>query len=620
MVYTFGQRVLVALFKAVNAIIAWHKLPPLIGALNLLALRDELREKNLYDTYPTEDFQGTTKSDPIVDTKFICARNSDGLHNDLERPKMGCAAMRFGRNVPRQYTAPPSDHDLMTPDPRLVSAKLLQRTEFKPATIVNLLAAAWIQFQVHDWAQHTNSKTKFHHIPLKADDPWPENPMKVAKTVQDEPLDEEDQKYPAYKNENTHWWDASQIYGSTEEATRKLRGKHQDGTLDVDRIEGEHFLPRGHDGIPKTGFKENWWLGLELLHTLFALEHNAICSMLKTKNPSWSGDEIFDVARLINCALMAKIHTIEWTPAILPHPTLDIGMNANWSGLLGPSWSKLFSNFGKSEAFTGIPESGADSGKTPYCLTEEFVSVYRLHSLIPDDVAFFKLRTGEHTSNIPIQDIAFENARSVFEGPQNLNFADAFYSFGINFPGAITAHNMPSFLRDLKKPDGEHLDMGCVDVLRDRERGVPRYCQFRRLFHMPVPKSFSALTGGNATLATELSQVYDGDIEKVDLLIGCLCEPLPKGFGFSDTAFRVFILMASRRLKSDRFIASDFKHEIYTKEGIDWVQDNDMRDVLVRHFPDLRAPLKDVKNAFAPWGKVGRTEEYRGVQITAPEK
>lgn len=36
-----------------------------------------------------------------------------------------------------------------------------------------------------------------------------------------------------------------------------------------------------------------------------------------------------------------------------------------------------------------------------------------------------------------------------------------------------------------------------------------------------------------------------------------LAEPLPPGFGFSDTAFRIFILMASRRLKSDRFFTND---------------------------------------------------------------
>ena len=198
-----------------------------------------------------------------------------------------------------------------------------------------------------------------------------------------------------------------------------------------------------------------------------------------------------------------------------------------------------------------------------------------------------------------------------------LTQADVFYSFGINYPGAITAHNMPNFLRDLRLPDGRHLDMGTVDILRDRERGVPRYNAFRRLFHMPAARSFEALTGGNKLLAQELRDVYDGDLEAVDLLVGCLCEPLPKGFGFSDTAFRVFILMASRRLQSDRFIAGDWRPEVYTREGMDWVQGNTMRDVLIRHFPELRASLREVKNAFAPWGKVGRSAEYGGVETNA---
>ena len=78
-------------------------------------------------------------------------------------------------------------------------------------------------------------------------------------------------------------------------------------------------------------------------------------------------------------------------------------------------------------------------------------------------------------------------------------------------------------------------------------------------------------------------------------------EPLPPGFGFSDTAFRVFILMASRRLKSDRFFTDDFRPEIYTEFGIDYVRRNSMLHVLKRHYPQLGRSLEGVKNAFAPW-------------------
>jgi len=81
-------------------------------------------------------------------------------------------------------------------------------------------------------------------------------------------------------------------------------------------------------------------------------------------------------------------------------------------------------------------------------------------------------------------------------------------------------------------------------------------------------------------------------------------EPLPPGFGFSDTAFRVFILMASRRLEADRFFTDDYRPEIYTKAGIDWVESNSMRTVLLRHFPELAPSLEGVANPFAPWKRV----------------
>ena len=72
--------------------------------------------------------------------------------------------------------------------------------------------------------------------------------------------------------------------------------------------------------------------------------------------------------------------------------------------------------------------------------------------------------------------------------------------------------------------------------------------------------------------AKELQNIY-GDVERVDLMIGLYAESKPKGFGFSDTAFRVFILMASRRLESDRFLTDYFRPDVYTPAGFAWVRD-----------------------------------------------
>ena len=42
-------------------------------------------------------------------------------------------------------------------------------------------------------------------------------------------------------------------------------------------------------------------------------------------------------------------------------------------------------------------------------------------------------------------------------------------------------------------------------------------------------------------------------------------------------------LMASRRLKSDRFFTDDYRSEIYTEFGMDWIRNNGLKSVLLRH-------------------------------------
>ena len=59
--------------------------------------------------------------------------------------------------------------------------------------------------------------------------------------------------------------------------------------------------------------------------------------------------------------------------------------------------------------------------------------------------------------------------------------------------------------------------------------------------------------------------------------------------------------MASRRLKSDRFFTDDYRKEVYTEFGIDYIRQNTMLTLLTRHFPALRPALAGVENAFEPW-------------------
>ena len=111
--------------------------------------------------------------------------------------------------------------------------------------------------------------------------------MKIPRSKADKPLSKLDETSPGYKNTQTSWWDASQLYGETEDITCTLRGVAINGKLAMVQKRSEQFLPRAGNGLPSVGFSQNWWLGLELMHTLFALEHNAICDKLHEINPDW---------------------------------------------------------------------------------------------------------------------------------------------------------------------------------------------------------------------------------------------------------------------------------------------------------------------------------------------
>jgi hypothetical protein len=187
---------------------------------------------------------------------------------------------------------------------------------------------------------------------------------------------------------------------------------------------------------------------------------------------------------------------------------------------------------------------------------------------------------------------------------EEFGMANSLYSFGLTNPGVVCLHNYPHSLQHFHKPDGTTIDLAATDILRVRERGVPRYNALRRLLGMKAPTTFGELTP-NRDWAGELREVYDGDIENVDLMVGTYAERLPKGFAFSDTAFRIFVLMASRRLKSDRFFTADYRPGRYTEEGLQWVADNTLVTVLLRHLPELAPSLDKVANGFHPWHPFG---------------
>lgn len=163
----------------------------------------------------------------------------------------------------------------------------------------------------------------------------------------------------------------------------------------------------------------------------------------------------FFLCRLINTAVIMKIHTVEWTPAILNNSALRAGVRVNFGLSPGKEvfdWlaAHNISVSASSGILKPIVGSPANFNGVPFSLTEEFVSVYRMHPLLPDDLHIRSFSTGQKTGkSYSLPEYSFGKARNVMT--QN-TLDDIVYTFGVEHPGALTLHNYPKALMNLKLP------------------------------------------------------------------------------------------------------------------------------------------------------------------------
>ena len=598
------------------------------------------------------------------------------------------------------------------------------RCDYKKAPFFNVLAAYWIQFMTHDWFSHLeegHNQAQYMKVgcetKLVNGAEQPLTPEEIAQ-LGCRPEDMIDKGFVAddaapgtfsagskerlsrapktMANTNTAWWDASQLYGFDDTSRQRVKRDPADRAklllVAVEGQKGEGYLPVFAPGDPinpewkgqeASAFPDNWTVGLSFLHNVFAREHNAFVIEFRRiaaqkpmadsglrdpvkpahiiRNRDVTPDELFEVARLVVAAEIAKIHTTEWTPQLLYNEPLYLGMNGNWNGLLGPNGgllSKALSNvvaqnFGKTtdadkgsgwySVFASGPgifgigskvhayditnpkytNGGVNHFGSPFNFPEEFVSVYRLHPLVPDLLEYRDLSADPNriAKRVPIVE-TFQGKATPFM--ESMGLANWGLTLGRQRLGLLTLNNAPQFLQNLKmgrlESKTQQIDVAALDIIRDREHGVPRFNEFRRQYGLRQLTSFDDFTdpaaqSGSAdwqeqrNTVAAMRDVYgqhtcdaakvitdsqvneDGtpindclghpngsvvdNIEDVDTAVGYLAEyRRPHGFAISETQFVVFILNASRRLFSDRFFTSSFRPEFYTTLGVDWVNHN----------------------------------------------
>ena len=265
-------------------------------------------------------------------------------------------------------------------------------------------------------------------------------------------------------------------------------------------------------------------------------------------------ERLYQVARLVVAAEIAKIHTIEWTTQLLYNEPLYAAMNANWFGLFNQeenrvsqvlrrifkkdenilsrtsskvaSWfsdsrdpkkaNSLYSVFASGAGIFGLGNTktkgllwwkqdgwalknlegdvngGINHFGSPFNFPEEFTSVYRLHALVPDLIDF---REKENPNNISLKIPVFDTARGAATEHMHQRGIDNWaLSMGRQRLGLLHLQNLPLFLQNLPMPHldsaTQKLDIVALDLIRDRERGVPRFNEFRRQIGLKTLTSF----------------------------------------------------------------------------------------------------------------------------------
>ncbi len=610
--------------------------------------------------------------------------------------------------------------------------------DYKKAPFFNVLAAYWIQFMTHDWFSHLREGHNADaRMSVGCNSPQaeqlgcrPGDKADVTYVAQHEPaptFEHDGKSYlsRAHKTTNntvTAWWDASQIYGYDDTSAKRVKRDPKDKAKLLMVARGNHtgaseklgYLPVFNEcekakkgcvpdpihphwaGQEAAAFPDNWTVGMSFYHNLFVREHNQFVDAFRAqaaatpqadsglRNPAKpdqaipyskvSDEELFQIARLVVAAEIAKIHTIEWTTQLLYDEPMHLGMNANWNGLVDKDnpvskvlqkivvnhlaksqdpkkANEFYSAFAAGAGIFGLgshryedrpgvvrdaidkkdiwnlrnPEhvnGGVNHFGSPFNFPEEFPTVYRLHPLIPDLLEFRELKTPNAvTKKVPVV--------STFRGKATKAMADGglsnwALSMGKQRLGLLTLQNHAQFLQNLDLPRmqsaTDKIDVAALDLIRDREHGVPRFNEFRRQYGLTQLTSFDdfidkrlapdsaerkeqeRLIGilrevygqhkcdaskiiTDAQLNADGSQINDclghpdgsmvDNIEDVDTVVGWLSEfTRPHGFAISETQFHVFILNASRRLFSDRFFTSSFRPEFYSTFGHQWVTNN----------------------------------------------
>lgn len=384
------------------------------------------------------------------------------------------------------------------------------------------------------------------------------------------------------RNTNTHFLDASQIYGSNSITMRGLRNGTK-GLMSIfpDSKNGD-LLPQDIANTVKCPLpnpnpnkiycfkagdtRANDQPTIITLYTLFAREHNRVAKTLAFINPTWNDERLFQEARKIVIAELQHIVYNEYLPVIL-------GTN-------------IMNTYGLTLKSTGYKNDY--SNHTNPVIRGAFTSVMDM------TIATLSRATFNANGRSNKLSSSYQNP-SVFY--KNVNTVDSIVGEMLKEKSQKFDRLMTDELTNRYKETvpGEGFDLAATTIQRSRDHGLPVYLAWLLLCGFKTPMEFSQLPFHDLEAKRKLSNMYVSVYDLDLVTAGVMETPLP-GAKVGPT-FACIIGRQFQQLKNgDRFW--------YENTGVGNFSENQLSEIRKINFATLICENTNItsiqRNVFLP--------------------
>ncbi len=503
-------------------------------------------------------------------------RNIDGSANNLLHPEWGAVHSPILRITSNGYSDSISvPAGLNRPNPRHISNVLFAQSELINDPL-GLSDFAWVfgQFIDHDITLIHDSEDPSDFMPIRV--PMGDthfDPMGTGEVMiplmrnAADPTSGNTTQYPrTTSNDISAFIDGSGVYGSDDFRAFWVRSL-QDGKL---KMTTDNLLPFNTQGgelqapididapemAMENPFAKNWFIAGDVranentlllsLHTLFAREHNRLCADLKTANPSWTDEQLFQTAKRQVSGMIQAIVYEEWLP------TLGITLPAyqGYDATVNPNISNVFSAAAFRYGHTTINSNIVRMGNDGHIMEEGNTILKEI---------FFNPMTLMEAGGM---EALLKGMSTQVQQDLDCKIIDDLRNFLFGPPGA------------------GGLDLAAINIQRGRERGLADYNTIRQDVGLPTVSNTQEITSDPAVAAT-LATLYE-NINDIDPWVGLLAEDhLPNAL-FGETTHRIVTEQFQRLRDGDRFYYEI--DPLLSLEDIQTIKSTRLADIIRRNF------------------------------------